>query len=109
MDYPYVYAFCLRVALVRVGYAFYLISLLTVCVFRGTVCTQLVSIDRKSSKLLSIFTCTQGFKQHALHDVLESPGDVDLTADMDFGAIKRAVLTEGKPVCIVRHRWVYPV
>ena len=37
----------------------------------------------------------QGFKEHALHDVLESPGTADLTADVDFGAIKRAVLSEG--------------
>ena len=48
----------------------------------------------------NIYLSTQGFKQHALHDVLESPGSADLTADVDFGAIKRAVLTEGIPSSI---------
>jgi len=37
----------------------------------------------------------QGFKQHHLHDVLVDPGTADLTADVDFGAFKRAVSSEG--------------
>lgn len=37
----------------------------------------------------------QGFKQHRLHDVLVDPGTADLTADVDFGAFKRAVSSEG--------------
>jgi len=37
----------------------------------------------------------RGFKQHRLHDVLVDPGTADLTADVDFGAFKRAVSSEG--------------
>ena len=38
---------------------------------------------------------SQGFKNHRLHEVLDSPGSADLTADVDFAAIRRAVLPEG--------------
>ncbi len=39
---------------------------------------------------------SQGFKNHQLHDVLESPGSADLTADVDFAAVRRAALSEGE-------------
>ena len=40
-------------------------------------------------------TSPQGFKQHRLHEVLVDPGSTDLTADVDFGAFKRAASSEG--------------
>lgn len=33
----------------------------------------------------------RGFKGHDLHDVLDDPGSADLTADVDFAALRRAV------------------
>ncbi len=42
----------------------------------------------------------QGFKNHQLHDVLVSPGSADLTADIDFTAIKKAALSEGIVECV---------
>ncbi|XP_064402936.1 protein arginine methyltransferase NDUFAF7, mitochondrial-like [Halichondria panicea] len=36
----------------------------------------------------------RGFKNHQLHDALESPGSADLTADVDFAAVRRAALSE---------------
>ncbi len=43
-----------------------------------------------------LINCSQGFKNHQLHDVLESPGSADLTADVDFAAVRRAALSEGE-------------
>ena len=51
---------------------------------------------------IHVYTCTrsaciptQGFKGHQLHDVLTDPGQADLTADVDFGALSRASQAEG--------------
>lgn len=40
----------------------------------------------------------RAFREHALADPLENPGTADLTADLDFDAIKREVLKEGTQV-----------
>uniref|UniRef100_UPI003AAD7C2F protein arginine methyltransferase NDUFAF7, mitochondrial isoform X2 n=1 Tax=Centroberyx gerrardi TaxID=166262 RepID=UPI003AAD7C2F len=41
------------------------------------------------SPTLASSTLIQGFKGHQLHDVLASPGSADLTADVDFGYLRR--------------------
>lgn len=37
----------------------------------------------------------QGFSKHQQHDVLEAPGMVDLTADVNFQALATAAATQG--------------